>query len=114
MRLEKDLLDDWIIMVANGRLKSKLGQRRTLAFTCYNDAFEQFAEMVNMRYRRGYQCTAYQNDAPIFIHLLSMLAMGKPITMSPKRRLLPAQKQSISMITSLPEVHRHQQLSFGF
>lgn len=49
LRLEKDLLNDWVIVVINGRLKSKLGQCRTLAFTCYKDAFEQFALMTTTR-----------------------------------------------------------------
>ncbi|MFO9588748.1 hypothetical protein SDB66_13185 [Legionella pneumophila serogroup 6] len=32
LRLEKDLLDDWTITAINGRIKSKLGQRRILDF----------------------------------------------------------------------------------
>ncbi len=35
LRLEKDLLDDWTITAINGRIKSKLGQRRILAFSTY-------------------------------------------------------------------------------
>ena len=32
IRLEKDLLGDWVITVCNGRIKSRLGQSRILAF----------------------------------------------------------------------------------
>ncbi|MFT4060590.1 MAG: hypothetical protein QM652_13730 [Legionella sp.] len=32
IRLSKDLLDDWVLTLINGRIKSKLGQIRTLVF----------------------------------------------------------------------------------
>ena len=114
MRLEKDLLDDWVVVVINGRLKSKLGQCRTLAFTSYNDAFEQFSEMANTRYRRGYHCTAYQNSVSIFTFLLAMFAISAPITMAPKQRGLNLQKEITPLTTRLPASNSHQQLAFGF
>ncbi|EHL32378.1 hypothetical protein [Legionella drancourtii] len=39
IRLSKDLLDDWVITLINGRIKTKLGQIRTLAFANFSDAF---------------------------------------------------------------------------
>ena len=114
MRLEKDLLDDWVVVVINGRLKSKLGQCRTLALTGYNDAFDKFSEMANTRYRRGYHCTAYQNDAPIFTHLLAIFTRSAPITIAPKQRGLNPQKEITPLTTRLPASNSHQQLTFGF
>lgn len=32
LRLEKDLLDDWTITAINGRIKSKLGQKKNIGF----------------------------------------------------------------------------------
>lgn len=114
LRLEKDLLNDWVIVVSNGQLKSKLGQSRTLSFTCYNDAFNKFFEMANTRYRRGYLCTTYQNDAPIFTYFLSVFAISALITMTPKQRKLNPQKEIAPLTTRLPTSNHHQQLTFGF
>ncbi|HGF0852540.1 TPA: hypothetical protein ACF74G_000203 [Legionella pneumophila] len=55
LRLEKDLLDDWTITAINGRIKSKLGQRRILAFSTYTNAFAQFLIMIKIRYQHNYR-----------------------------------------------------------
>ena len=43
IRLSKDLLEDWIITLINGRIKSKLGQSRTLAFANFNETFDSLS-----------------------------------------------------------------------
>ena len=43
IRLSKDLLEDRIITLINGRIKSKSGQNRTLAFANFNEAFDSFS-----------------------------------------------------------------------
>lgn len=53
--LDKDLFDDWVITIANGRIGTKLGRVRTLAFPSCTDAFNQFFITTKTREKRGYQ-----------------------------------------------------------
>lgn len=53
--LEKDLFEDWIITLVNGRIQTRLGQTRTLAFACYLEAYSQFGIATKTRLKRGYQ-----------------------------------------------------------
>ena len=48
IRLENDLLGDWIITASNGRIKSKLGQTRTIAFSNFTEAFDHFCIMAEI------------------------------------------------------------------
>ena len=41
IRLESDLLDDWVIILANERCTSNLGQTRTIAYSDFDKAFDQ-------------------------------------------------------------------------
>jgi len=70
IRLSKDLLDDWIIILINGRVKSKLGQSRTLAFTHFNEAFEHFCLLAKVRHQRDYQLKTFTCDNHLLVHLL--------------------------------------------
>lgn len=71
MRIEKDLLDDWVIVVINGRIQTKLGQVRTLAFTCYSDAFDHFCGMMQVRLKRDYHLKSYQSGNSLLLALLA-------------------------------------------
>ena len=71
MCIEKDLLEDWVIIVINGRIQTKLGQIRTLAFTCFSDAFDHFCGMIQVRLKRHYHLNAYQGGHPFFLQLLA-------------------------------------------
>ena len=71
MRIEKDLLDDWVIVVINGRIQTKLGQVRTLAFTCYSDVFDHFCEMIQVRLKRDYHLKSYQGGNSLLLALLA-------------------------------------------
>ena len=53
--LEKDLFEHWIITLVNGRIQTRLGQIRTLAFSTYSEAFNQFCIATKTRVKRGYQ-----------------------------------------------------------
>lgn len=53
--LDKDLFDDWVITITNGRIGTKLGRIRKIAFPCFADAFEQFRATAKTRTKRGYQ-----------------------------------------------------------
>lgn len=55
IRLSKDLFEDWVITLINGRIKSKLGHSRTLAFTSFNEGFEHFCALAKKRHLRNYQ-----------------------------------------------------------
>jgi hypothetical protein len=70
IRLSKDLLEDWVITLINGRIKSKLGQSRTLAFANFNEAFDSFCQQAKIRHQRGYQLKNFDCDNHLLLHLL--------------------------------------------
>ena len=61
--LDKDLFDDWVITIANGRIGTKLGRIRKIAFTCFEDSLGQFENTTKIRIKRGYQLESYRNKA---------------------------------------------------
>lgn len=70
MCIEKDLLGDWITVITNGRIKTKLGQTRKIAFTSYFDAFENFCEMIQVRLKRQYHLKSYSGEDFLLLHLM--------------------------------------------
>lgn len=52
--LDKDLFDDWVITVVNGRINTKLGKIRKLAFSNIPDIFERLYNIEKTRIKRGY------------------------------------------------------------
>jgi hypothetical protein len=77
LRLEKDLLDDWTITAINGRIKSKLGQRRILAFSTYTNAFAQFLSMVKIRYQHNYRLKILCSESIISLHNLLFILVSQ-------------------------------------
>lgn len=69
IRLSKDLLEDWVVTLINGRIKSKLGQSRTLAFANFNEAYDSFCQQAQVRHQRGYQLKTFDCD-DILLYLL--------------------------------------------
>lgn len=63
--LDKDLFDDWVITIANGRIDTKLGRIRKIAFTCREDACNQFQNTTKIRIKRGYQLESHKRCDPI-------------------------------------------------
>ena len=59
--LDKDLFDDWVIIIANGRIGTKLGKIRTIAFPCFVDACDKFQVTIKNRAKRGYLLESYRN-----------------------------------------------------
>jgi predicted DNA-binding WGR domain protein len=55
VRLEQDLLDDWVINIAYGRINSRLGQNRLIAFEGFNLALTHFEKICKVRIKRNYQ-----------------------------------------------------------
>lgn len=52
--LDKDLFNDWVLTIINGRINTQLGQIRKVAFKSYNDALKQIEEISLKRHKRGY------------------------------------------------------------
>lgn len=52
--LDKDLFDDWVITIANGRIGTQLGRVRKIAFPCFTDACTKFHNATEIRAKRGY------------------------------------------------------------
>ncbi|ERH41507.1 TPA: hypothetical protein SLD83_001775 [Legionella pneumophila] len=77
LRLEKDLLDDWTITAINGRIKSKLGQRRILDFSTYTNAFAQFLIMIKIRYQHNYRLKILYSENIFSLHNLLFLLVSQ-------------------------------------
>ena len=69
IELQKDLLGDWTVVISNGRLKSRLGRTRLIAFKNFPAAFNQFCLLCELRHHRGYFLTSYESDNLLF-HLI--------------------------------------------
>ena len=106
MRIEKDLLDDWVIVVINGRIQTKLGQIRTLAFTCYSDAFDHFCGMIQVRLKRDYHLKSYQGGNPLLLTILAYAPIDsiedKIPNLIPKVKITRAPKKDRLKITNHP------------
>jgi hypothetical protein len=74
IRLSKDLLEDWVITVINGRIKSRLGQTRTLAFADFNEGFDAFCALAKLRTLRGYTLRTIACDNPLLLQLLPFVS----------------------------------------
>ena len=58
--LDKDLFNDWVITIANGRIGTKLGRIRKIAHTSFADACNQFHNVTKTRTKRGYLLEYYK------------------------------------------------------
>jgi hypothetical protein len=119
IRLSKDLLEDWVITLINGRIKSKLGQSRTLAFANFNEAFDSFCQQAKIRHQRGYQLKNFDCDNYLLLHLLPFLVHAEnneeihetKIIQSPKSRRNQNQSPASTKGNQPPD---HQQMGFSF
>lgn len=112
LRLEKDLLDDWTVIAINGRIKSKLGQSRTMAFPNFIEAFVHFCQMSSLRYQRGYHLITYRSEDALVMHLVLLYATRKPITSVVKEQT--SRKVSSLIKTNTPKFIPSQQMGFMF
>lgn len=69
IHLHKDLFDDWVLVVINGRIQTNLGKIRTLAFPSFTDAFNQFCTAIKLRAKRGYSLESYKTYNPIIANM---------------------------------------------
>lgn len=121
IRLSQDLLEDWVITLVNGRIKSKLGQSRTLAFSSFHEGFQHFCTLAHIRHLRGYQLKTIHFENHLLLHLLPFLANTEE-----EKKLFATKKvkqtnrgkdrdeTNVSILGNLkPELAR-QQLGFAF
>lgn len=114
-QISQDLLNDWIITITNGRINSRLGQSRTIAFQNFHEAFEQLCLIAKIRRQRGYRCTVYRSDSSLFIYLLSLVAMSRPVVSHSSQVVIITEKKRSTCIQPNPyEAISHQQLGFTF
>ncbi|HAT8564386.1 TPA: hypothetical protein JA969_12195 [Legionella pneumophila] len=121
IRLGKDLLDDWVITIINGRIKSKLGQSRTLAFTSFSEGFSHFCTLAKIRNLRGYQLKIIACDNHLLLHLLPFVVYTEahqklPVAKTKKRvnQREHLDKISGSLLSNVPPQATTQQLGFAF
>lgn len=102
IRLGKDLLDDRVITLINGRIKSKLGQVRTLAFAGFDECFEHFCSLTKLRTQRGYLLKTMACDNNLMLHVLShfisMNVMNQPSKDYPINPRKPHPRVSINNV----------------
>lgn len=55
VRLEKDLLDDWVVAITYGRINSRLGQSKIIAFAEFEQALIHFEKICTIRQKRHYR-----------------------------------------------------------
>lgn len=122
IRLETDLFGDWTISVINGRIKSKLGQTRLLAYPYFADAFESFCDLAHIRHKRSYLLKTYRTDDHLLRHLITTL-FYRPICQSLIRTIAskpqkpkPLPKRHISTSTKPQSSHQFlpQQMGLVF
>lgn len=121
IRLSKDLLGDWVITSINGRIKSKIGQSRTAAFTHFSEAFDQFCDLAKIRQQRGYELKTLACDNPLMMHLLPFMPLieekKEPASVKIIKSTNPRKNKIIksdSPLTHIESPAPSQQLGFGF
>lgn len=70
LRIVKDLLGDWTLISANGRIKSKLGQSRIQAYNSFNEVLIQFYHSIKLRHQRHYHITHFIVEDYLYLALL--------------------------------------------
>lgn len=66
-RLSQDLFGDWILILSNGRIKTKLGKSNTQVFSNYEDALTQLYALTKIRFQRRYKLFSSVIDSFIFL-----------------------------------------------
>lgn len=117
IRLEQDLLGDWTLCVSNGRIKSRLGQSRIIAFECFSDACEHFCLMAKERNQRGYHPVSYDTEDVLYQTMVLWACITeKPLTAQKRKATHRKQVRSPSRQTPAVQypLHGIQQMSLIF
>lgn len=119
IQLRKDLLGDWIISATNGRIKSRLGQTRIIAFIDFAQAFNHFCIMTKERTQRGYHLITYQSDDILLQQILFLDTVnnrGQSLIQS-NCAVTPVRRARASVMpakTTQSQFQEIQQMSFVF
>ncbi len=118
IRLEQDLLGDWTLCVSNGRIKSRLGQTRIIAFECFSDAYEHFCLIAKERNQRGYHLVFYNTEDVLYHTMLLWSCITKNPVTTQKNNSPPDQKRtrisSKQVQVNSPQVLCIEQMSLIF
>lgn len=119
IRLSKDLLDDWVITLVNGRIKSKLGQTRTLAFNNFNEGFDHLCTLAKTRHRRGYQLKNIFVENHLLLNILPFLTITEnnnnlSSTKTGRKRNIQNSKLNTPLRNDLRPSIPHLQMDFLF
>jgi hypothetical protein len=113
IRLSQDLLEDWIITLINGRIKSKLGQSRTIAFASFSEAFDHLCALAKVRFQRGYQPQKITIDSYLLLHLLPFMTHVAHNSEFPALTIIKNKKSGRLLSKTSPALSS-QQLGFAF
>ncbi|MGQ3889068.1 hypothetical protein ACQUW5_08555 [Legionella sp. CNM-1927-20] len=70
--LEKDLLGDWTIVISSG-LRLRNSQKRLIAFSSYNNAFEQLCSFIQSYLQQRYKLVSMVTNNLLLLTLLAFL-----------------------------------------
>ena len=121
IRLSRDLLEDWVITIINGRIKAKLGQVRTLAFANFGEGLDHFCTLAKVRHQRGYQLKTIACDNHLMLHLLPFIVDTPDKNEVPAAKIIKSLNQrersnrkTASISNNRPPNAPSQQLGFAF
>jgi predicted DNA-binding WGR domain protein len=78
IRLEQDLLEDWVVAITYGRINSRLGQSKLLAFDEFEQAYAHFKKMSQMRHKRQYLPVSGEKNFPTAIRAIKITQSNQP------------------------------------
>lgn len=116
IRLEQDLFEHWTINAINGRIKSKLGQSRILAFDSFEAAFDAFCEMAKIRYQHQYGIKSFFTKSIILKTLIPFILHKIPvvITFKKKKERITGVRKKPEKTRKMPSAIIHEQMHFSF
>lgn len=114
LRLQQDLLEDWTIIAINGRIKSKLGQSRILAYSSYDETYQALIEHVHIRQQRGYRLTTWSTDNPFFDNPVWIVLIASVSQNTPHRKVRKNAIAKIKSTTCLIKDDKPNSLQLGF
>jgi len=113
IRLSCDLLEDWIITLVNGRIKSRLGQSRTIAFASFDEGMYHFCTQAGLRHQRRYRLVNLILENPLMWHLLPFMVYITPPKAVPAIRL-SRNRSAAPVLNKLVLDTTGEQLGFAF
>jgi len=70
IRLEQDLLEDWVVAITYGRINSRLGQSKILAFDEFEQAYAHFKKICQIRHKRQYRPVSGEKNVPTAVRTI--------------------------------------------